>query len=206
MRTAFRATFVKYISQDDIDTLNGNGLLNDMIVNRYLELIAERSLRFSNFPRCFVLPNYFIMALEGQGVAAASRWTRRIDIFANDLLMIPVNISNVHWVLTVIDFRKQTCTFFDSKQQPNKKLLDSLMRYLENEAVVKGRLFNSGEWTLIQGTSPIQNNGTDCGVFVCETAERISRDQPLNYGERHAQLVRGVMKMELENGRIYTRF
>lgn len=146
---AFRATFVKFITQDDIDTLNGNELLNDMVINRYMKLIAERSLRFNSYPSCFVLPAHLIDDLSNRDVAMASRWPQSIEIFANDLLMIPVNIRNIHWVLTVIDFRQQTCSYFDSKHQHNSKLLEKLMRYLENEAAIKNRQFNAGEWKLL---------------------------------------------------------
>jgi sentrin-specific protease 1 len=38
------------------------------------------------------------------GYAALKRWTRKIDIFAHDLILIPVHLG-MHWCLAVVNFK-----------------------------------------------------------------------------------------------------
>ncbi|XP_071041807.1 sentrin-specific protease 6 [Parasteatoda tepidariorum] len=36
-------------------------------------------------------------------------WTKNIDIFSQDFIIIPANIENVHWILIIITFLKNVC-------------------------------------------------------------------------------------------------
>jgi sentrin-specific protease 1 len=42
------------------------------------------------------------------------RWTKKIDIFALNKIFIPVNITNTHWGLVLIDIVLKTIIYFDS--------------------------------------------------------------------------------------------
>ena len=41
-----------------------------------------------------------------KGHAALKRWTRKVDIFATDLMLIPVHLG-MHWCLATIDFKRK---------------------------------------------------------------------------------------------------
>jgi sentrin-specific protease 1 len=41
------------------------------------------------------------------GYAALKRWTRKVDLFAHDLILIPVHLG-MHWCLAVVDFKVTT--------------------------------------------------------------------------------------------------
>merc|ERR1712055_455912 len=52
--------------------------------------------------------------------------------------------------------------------------------------------------------APLQENGYDCGVFLCQNAERITRQSSMNYSQRDLDLAcaRERMTQELLEGRI----
>ena len=45
------------------------------------------------------------------GVAS---WTKKLDVFSYDLLMFPINHSNLHWCLATADIRNNTISYYDS--------------------------------------------------------------------------------------------
>ena len=52
--------------------------------------------------------------------------------------------------------------------------------------------------------APLQENGYDCGVFLCQYAERIARRSSLNFSQKDLNLAgaRERMTQELLEGRI----
>ena len=49
---------------------------------------------------------FFYPKLMQSGHSALKRWTRKVDIFAQDLMIIPVHLG-MHWCLATIDFKKK---------------------------------------------------------------------------------------------------
>lgn len=43
-----------------------------------------------------------------------AKWTKKVDIFAKDILLLAVNHRNNHWTSAAIDFRKKRIYSFDS--------------------------------------------------------------------------------------------
>ena len=84
------------ITRKDLDTLNGLKWLNDEVINFYFNLIQERSKEIDNYPKVYVFNTYFSSKLAGHpnGVSGAygmvRRWTKAVDIFDNDILLIPI--------------------------------------------------------------------------------------------------------------------
>ncbi len=56
----------------------------------------------------------------------------------------------------------------------------------------------------IRGDAPKQENGYDCGVFLCQYAERVARRSSLNFNQKDLDLAgaRERMTQELLEGRI----
>ena len=54
----------------------------------------------------------------------------------------------------------------------------------------------------IRDDAPLQGNGVDCGVFVCQYAERLAREVPLNFKQEDLKEAREMMAKELLEGRI----
>ena len=42
-----------------------------------------------------------------------AKWTKKVDIFRQKKVFIPINVENLHWVLVVIDITITTIFFYD---------------------------------------------------------------------------------------------
>ncbi|CAO3650227.1 unnamed protein product [Mucor hiemalis] len=98
------------VDYKDIYRLYPETWLNDEIVNFYFELLSERAATSQNLPNIHCFNTFFCSTLRDQGFDKVKRWTKRIDIFAKDLIFIPINQS-YHWVLGVIDMKTKKSLF-----------------------------------------------------------------------------------------------
>ncbi|XP_037925674.1 sentrin-specific protease 1-like [Hermetia illucens] len=100
-------TFNLNITKKDINTLTNNNWLNDQIINFYLNLIAEDNTNKPNLPKIHIMNFFFVPMLKTLGYNTVKRWTRKIDIFTNNLIIIPVHKNNNHWTLATIDLNNR---------------------------------------------------------------------------------------------------
>uniref|UniRef100_A0A8C3JIE8 SUMO specific peptidase 1 n=1 Tax=Calidris pygmaea TaxID=425635 RepID=A0A8C3JIE8_9CHAR len=176
---AFRLT----ITRKDIQTLNNLNWLNDEIINFYMNLLMERS-KEKGLPAVHAFNTFFFTKLKTAGYQAVKRWTKKVDIFSVDLLLVPIHLG-VHWCLAVVDFRKKTITYYDSMGGINSEACRILLQYLKQESLDKKRKeFDTNGWSLLSKKSqeiPQQMNGSDCGMFACKYADCITKDKPINF-------------------------
>lgn len=71
----------------------GLNWLNDEVINFYLQLICERSKANDNWPNVYAFNTFFYPKLMQSGHAALRRWTRKVDIFSYDIILIPVHLG-----------------------------------------------------------------------------------------------------------------
>ncbi|XP_065338744.1 uncharacterized protein LOC135938758 isoform X1 [Cloeon dipterum] len=163
------------ITRKDISTLADRNWLNDEVINFYMELIRERG-NLDNFPKVHTFNTFFYPRLRQTGYSALKRWTKKVDIFAQDLIVIPIHLG-VHWCMSILDMKNKHAHYFDSMLTSNPSVLTLLMKYLEEESVDKKKVpYDTSKWKLIQEKEiPVQHNGYDCGVFACMFAEAGSR-------------------------------
>ncbi|XP_032939206.1 sentrin-specific protease 1 isoform X2 [Catharus ustulatus] len=192
---AFRLT----ITRKDIQTLNNLNWLNDEIINFYMNLLMERS-KEKDLPAVHAFNTFFFTKLKTAGYQAVKRWTKKVDIFSVDLLLVPIHLG-VHWCLAVVDFRKKTITYYDSMGGINSEACRILLQYLKQESLDKKRKeFDTNGWALLSKKSqeiPQQMNGSDCGMFACRYAECISKDKPINFTQQHMPYFRKRMAWEI---------
>ncbi|XP_016105277.1 sentrin-specific protease 1-like [Sinocyclocheilus grahami] len=100
------------ITRKDLQTLNHLNWLNDEVINFYMNLLVERSKQ-PNLPSAYTFNTFFFPKLRRSGYSAVRRWTKKVDIFSVDIILVPVHLG-VHWCLSVVDFRKKSITYFDS--------------------------------------------------------------------------------------------
>lgn len=93
-------------------------------------------------------------------------------IFDYNINIIPINLHNNHWGLCIIDFKKKTIIAYDPvDREVNYNLIKS--RVLEflctNYAYIKPSTIDLNEWKYIRKNKsiPLQNDGFNCGVYVC---------------------------------------
>ncbi|NWR81808.1 SENP2 protease, partial [Centropus unirufus] len=177
------SAFKLNVTREDIRTLEGRHWLNDEIINFYMNLLVERSKK-EGYPAIHAFSTFFYPKLTSGGYRAVKRWTRNVDLFKQDLILIPVHLME-HWTLVVIDTRKKTIKYFDSVGLDGSRICKTLFKYLQEESWETRKLeLNSSEWTLHSMEPheiPQQWNGSDCGVFVCKYADYLARDKPLTF-------------------------
>ncbi|XP_039188687.1 sentrin-specific protease 1 [Crotalus tigris] len=192
---AFRLT----ITRKDILTLKHLNWLNDEIINFYMNMLMERSKQ-KGFPTVHAFNTFFFTKLKTAGYPAVKRWTKKVDIFSVDILLVPIHLG-VHWCLAVTDFRKKTITYYDSMGGSNSEACKILLQYLKQESLDKKRKeFDTNGWMLLCKRSqeiPQQMNGSDCGMFACKYADCITKDKPINFTQQHMPYFRKRMVWEI---------
>lgn len=196
--------FRLHITRSDIRTLNEGSWLNDEVINFYLSLIMERSgseeAKTAGWPRVYTFNTFFYQKLAASGYAAVKRWTRSVDIFSFDILLVPLHCS-MHWCLAAVDFRKRTIHYYDSLMSKGDKghFLLQLRSYVEDES--QGKKKESIDWKawelIVAEDAPQQKNTSDCGVFICQYSECLSRDAPFAFEQQHMPYFRKRMVFEL---------
>lgn len=73
--------------------------LMSQVINFYMNLLMERSQK-PNLPSVNAFNTFFYPKLRKSGYSAVRRWTKKMDIFSKDILLVPIHLG-VHWCLSV---------------------------------------------------------------------------------------------------------
>ncbi|XP_027144158.1 sentrin-specific protease 1 isoform X1 [Larimichthys crocea] len=188
----------------DLQTLNNLNWLNDEVINFYMNLLVERS-KDPSLPSVNTFNTFFYPKLRSSGYSAVRRWTKKMDIFSKDILLVPVHLG-VHWCLSVVDFRKKAILYFDSMGGNNDEACRILFDYLQQESKdKKGKELDTSGWTLHskkRNEIPQQMNGSDCGMFTCKYADYITKDKPITFTQKHMPYFRRRMVWEIVNHKL----
>ena len=98
-----------------------------------------------------------------------------------DVLLIPVNLHESHWVLVVLDRRDHSVSYFDSRHarvpagdrvrydRERGVVCTRLLQYLEGRTAGLCHPFHASQWAIQPQVAvcPQQFNDSDCGVHVC---------------------------------------
>ncbi|XP_050531677.1 E3 ubiquitin-protein ligase SH3RF2-like isoform X2 [Daktulosphaira vitifoliae] len=156
-----------------------NMFINDEDINQYLELISHHSS-----DDILILNTSFYKTLKYEGYKKASNWTKDVDIFSKEKLLIPVFVEvENHWCLIVVNFSKKTIEYYDSLKIQYFICLKKILKYLMREHIIKkGKDLKAGNWSLhISRKCPQQNNPWDGGFYVCKFVECLSKNQPIKF-------------------------
>ncbi|XP_074449126.1 sentrin-specific protease 2-like [Larus michahellis] len=193
------SAFKLRVTRQDVHTLRKLCWLNDEVINFYMILVMERSKR-EGYPSVHAFSSFFYEKLASGGYKAVGRWTRRVDLFNKDIILVPINLR-LHWTLAVIDTRKKTVKYYDSLGQGGDKICETLLKYLQEESHEKRNMeLNVSEWTVHSMEPheiPQQSNGSDCGVFICKYADYISREKLMTFTQTHMPYFRKKMVWEI---------
>lgn len=173
------------VTRRDMETLSGLNWLNDEIINYYFSLIVERG-KLDNYPSCYAFNTFFYPRLLEKGHDGIKRWTKKVNIFGYDLVLIPVHLG-LHWCLAVIDFKQRKIMYYDSMGGQNNECLNSLKAYLKDESKDKRKTdYDTSNWKLEAVKNiPQQMNGSDCGMFALKYGEYITRGAKITFTQAH---------------------
>ncbi|KAI9323792.1 hypothetical protein BX666DRAFT_1890489 [Dichotomocladium elegans] len=191
------------VEYKDIYKLAPETWLNDEIINFYMQLIVERAENNSQLPSVHCFNTFFCSTLRDSGYAKVRRWTKRVDIFSKDIVFIPINYS-YHWTLGVIDMKAHTIQVYDSLGGSHDNTLMLLKEYLAAEHEDKKKQpVDLSDWkTCSPKDIPQQRNMSDCGVFACTFAERLSRRHSFNFSQDDMSLIRKRMILSIAQNKI----
>ncbi|XP_061909126.1 sentrin-specific protease 1-like isoform X4 [Entelurus aequoreus] len=200
----FSEGFGLSLTRKDLQTLSGLNWLNDEVINFYMNLLVERS-KNPKLPTVNTFSTFFYPKLRSSGYSAVRRWTKKMDIFSKDILLVPVHLR-MHWCLSVVDFRQKAVTYFDSMGGNNDEACKVLLEYLQQESKdKKGQELDTTGWTLCSKTRneiPQQMNGSDCGMFTCKYADYITKDKPITFTQKQMPYFRRRMVWEIVNRKL----
>lgn len=193
MAKAFRVNYKRHVlTMDDLGTLYGQNWLNDQIMNMYGDLVMDSvpdKVHFFN--------SFFYDKLRTKGYDGVKRWTKNVDIFQKDLLLIPIHLE-VHWSLVSVDIRDRAITYFDSQRTLNRRCPKHIFKYLQAEAIKKEqRDFLTGWKGFFKMNVGRQNNDSDCGAFVLQYCKCLALGQPFIFGQQDMPRLRRQMYKEL---------
>ena len=163
------------MKREDYRTLTGRNQLNDKVIDEYLHLIQERS----SSPK---LPSVYAMTIHSYtwldedfslNFSKVESWIKE-DLESKDIVLVPIHKQD-HYSLVVFDTKKPPITYHDSVlgTRRTRNAPGVMKRFFTELWKQKGKSLSVK--TKIDESAPLQSNGYDCGVFVCENAEMISR-------------------------------
>ncbi|KAJ3032135.1 UNVERIFIED_CONTAM: SUMO1 sentrin specific peptidase 1 [Siphonaria sp. JEL0065] len=193
------------LTRDDIRTLRPGTWLNDEVINFYGQLLMERAERNpgGQYPKIHFFNTFFYTTLSTHGYARIRRWTKKFDLFALDLCIIPVHLG-MHWCCSVINFRDKRIEYYDSLHGRKDELFKIYRDYLNSESMDKKKVpFDFTGWAdFCPRDIPGQLNGFDCGVFTCMYAEYRSREAEFDFSQKQMPYIRRRMVYEILQKRL----
>lgn len=190
------------VTRRDILTLSGLNWLNDNVINFYMNLIIERG-NVGKYPKVYAMNTFFYQKLSTSGPESLRRWTRRVDIFAHEIICVPIHLG-MHWCMAIINLKEKSIKYYDSMGKSNNQCLSHLRKYLEYEHMdKKNEPFSTKDFLLenIQEI-PQQMNGSDCGMFACTFAEFASRKAKFTFEQGDMPYLRKKMVVEILSGNL----
>lgn len=157
----------------------------------------ERS-NSNDFPKVYAFNTFFYPKLVSSGHAGLKRWTRKVDLFEKDYILIPVHLG-MHWCLATISPSEKAIRYYDSMGGRNQECLTSLRAYIEAESLDKKKAaLDTSDWTVeCVEDIPQQMNGSDCGMFACKYAEYIARRAKITFDQKDMPYFRRRMVYEI---------
>ena len=216
------ASKVKLLGRD-LRRLAPGSWLNDEIINLYMRLLQDRDTKIherkdaDDFPKCHFFNTFFLSKLykasQGYDYNSVRRWTMparlkatgqsRSSILDVDKIIVPVNQSNTHWTVAVMDLKNERLEYFDSLGGEDHECLEHLAQYLTDEYKNKRAEDRPDvlDWPrTFPKNIPRQRNGWDCGVFLSMYANCLSVEAELmemNMDEYRLEMLREFQGMEV---------
>lgn len=182
------------IKWKSLSLLRGCQWLDDELVNGYFELIRRRSCcgrraATPRLPQVEVFSTFWWTKMSANGTGfdyeGVKKWSQNMNLNEKDMILVPINHSNLHWTLASINLMEGRIDYFDSMKgnglsgRAGKHVLKILIRFMKRVADEDSRFalpkrFNKRIVKKIPG----QNDPGSCGVFTCLYGERLSRGMP----------------------------
>jgi Ulp1 family protease len=98
------------MTRKKVSCLKPRTWLNYEVINFYGEMMMQEGGNIHSFSTFFMIRLY---ENENYTFKNVAKWTKKVDIFHQKKVFIPINVENFHWVLVVIDITITTIFFYD---------------------------------------------------------------------------------------------
>ncbi|KAL7418252.1 hypothetical protein Q5752_007118 [Cryptotrichosporon argae] len=196
------------IDSRHLQRLDDRGWINDMVLNSYIDLLRNRATAEGAdvvFGNTFFYEQYIACHYDEQ---ANRRWSARagVEIAECQLLLVPINLLNMHWTCVACYMDSQHIVYFDSLRSDEKDVDEKTKNVLEWLGRERQRALsaasNMSQWT-VATVRLDQSNTYDCGVYVSQILESTSRqlgtahDPTRGILQDRMAFFRQLMKLEL---------
>lgn len=202
--TVLANAFNLTIKGRDMRTLKPLAWLNDEVINFYMNLLIERG-KLKDYPSVHAFNTFFFPKLSNSGYDSLKRWTKKVDIFSHDYILVPIH-RGMHWCMAIIDMNEKVIRYYDSMDGRFPQCADALLTYLQKESMDKKKQpFDTSGWVKEHAEKiPQQNNGSDCGMFACMYAEYVSRNAPISFSQDDMPYFRRKVVYEILKAKLLT--
>ncbi|GAM21280.1 hypothetical protein SAMD00019534_044550 [Acytostelium subglobosum LB1] len=197
------------ITRNDLERLNEGEFLNDSLIEFYTKYINDNFLNKDY--KFFFFNSFFYKKLTSKEDSKDSyreviKWTKNDDIFEKDFIFIPIN-QYAHWSLMIVCFpgdessddppkdRRPCMIYLDSLYKKPSPIDTRIREYLTEEWKEKkfgkdmpdgkgkypSRTFTAKNFKAFCPHVPVQNNFSDCGVFLLHYLELFCKKPETNF-------------------------
>lgn len=200
------------VEVQDFERLHPDQFLNDNLIGLYNRFLEDHLYRRKERARVFFFNTYFYTTLTNCArketiiFDRVKKWTRNVDIFSYDYVVVPTNQS-IHWYAAIIcnlpslqevskmasgskdksksyndhqntKLQEPAIITFDSLNRDQLGTVRNLRQYLSEEAKSKkGIEINT---KLISGLKaqaiPLQTNNSNCGLYLLAYIEKFAQN------------------------------
>ena len=189
---------------NNIKTLIPPRWLDDNVIDAYMNLIERRSYR-TGYPSVYRHDTHFFTTYGDLDPNHLPNATRKTNILGYDLLFFPLHVNESHWAFVYADTKTYTLYYMDSMFNPLSRTnaLKMVQTYLFLEtARLQGEKEARYFKIRLVPDVPQQTNGYDCGVFLCQYAESISRRMHPSFTQDDMPSLCRNMVWEIMKGRL----
>ena len=185
----------------DYRTLSGVNFLNDKIIDEYLTLIKERNEK-EDLPGIYTFPSYVFPHLLGD-FSHYDYIEQKIktDLTTKNIVLIPIHYQD-HWSLVSVFIDERRILYYDSIRGSQHRSSGPRIFKKFFETYFERRGKKETFTVKIMDNAPLQGNGYDCGVFVCQNAEKIARTAPVLTRQEDMEEARKRMMKEIYLGHL----
>uniref|UniRef100_A0A915E6R8 Ubiquitin-like protease family profile domain-containing protein n=1 Tax=Ditylenchus dipsaci TaxID=166011 RepID=A0A915E6R8_9BILA len=137
------------------------------------------------------------------------KWTASVEVFDYDILILPIHTPG-HWSLVVLNLEKERLVYYDSLHGDGTKHANLIKGFVAEYVVERGYATEdrSSYFLTVDPSNwlcccPKQQNGFDCGVFVCKFAECVSRGSRMEYTQPQMAVIRKKIAEEILGGELF---
>lgn len=185
--------------------------LNSQVIDAYMELLQIRNDHNGGKFMFFSTHFYHLVAKRagGYNFRKGLAYVRNKNVFDMDMLVIPMNQNENHWVMVVVNIKEKRIEFYDPLQQRRTIYTEMFFMqkwFAELAALQNFKTVNIQAWGSQMMTNvPLQKDINNCGVYVCHFAEFLSRGVPLVIDQDNLEYLRNQILVDLYNGTINSK-